>query len=285
MCEFFEPFIDWSIRMGKAESTIKEYRRMFNGPLQTISKIKINKFKMKDVSFAVEAGQQYGKYGEEKAVITLRSLIRFIKENDHEFPIDWRDIKGRKNQRPEVQYLTPGDIETLRTTIDTDSPSGLRTRALFELLLHSGLRIGEAITLDIADIDYDKMEMHIVNCKNKVHQTVFLTDGAVAWLKKYLASRRDTEPCLFISGGGRRLLAVTARASLTKYEKMSGLKKHIHWHLLRKTFVTNLLFGGVDIKTTQHLARHTSEITTLRHYAAINHQEERLLLTNVMANV
>ena len=285
MGEFYEPFIDWSIRMGKAESTIKEYRRMFRGPLQTIAKIKINKFKMKDVSFAVEAGQQYGKYGEEKAVITLRSLIRFIKENDNEFPIDWRDITGRKNQRPQVQYLTAEDIETLRTTIDTNTPSGLRTRALFELLLHSGLRIGEAITLDIDDIDYNKMEMHIVNCKSKAHQTVFLTEGAILWIKKYLESRCDKEPCLFISGGGRRLLAVTARASLTKYEKLSGLKKHIHWHLLRKTFVTNLLFGGVDIKTVQHLARHTSEITTLRHYAAINHQNERLMLTNVMAHV
>jgi site-specific recombinase XerD len=240
---------------------------------------------MKDVSFAVEAADKYGKYGEEKAVITLRSLIRFIKENENEFPVDWRDIRGRKNQRPEVQYLTPGDIETLRATIDTSSPSGLRTRALFELLLHSGLRIGEAITLDIEDLDYDKMEMHIVNCKSHAKQTVFLTESAVSWIKKYLESREDKEPCLFISGGGRRLLAVTARASLTKYEKLSGLKKHIHWHLLRKTFVTNLLFGGVDIKTAQHLARHTSEITTLRHYAAINHQNERMLLTNVMAHV
>jgi len=258
---------------------------MFNGPLQSIAKIKTNKFKLGDVSYAVETANNYGKYGEEKAVITLRSLIRFIKENEDFFPVDWRDIKGRKNKRPSVQYLTPDELERLRTTIDTETPSGLRTRALFELLLHTGLRIGEAITLDISDIDFDKMELNIVNCKSKAKQTVFLTESSVSWIKKYLESRLDKLPYLFVSGGGGRLLAVTARASLTKYEKISGLKKHIHWHLLRKTFVTNLLFGGVDIKTTQHLARHTSEITTLRHYAAINHQNERILLTSVMAHV
>lgn len=280
--EFYEPFLKWSEELGKAPGTLKEYRRMFSGPLRTIGKKRLRNLRLTDMSCITESGDTFGKYGVEKSMVTIRQLFRYIRDSGEDIPFEWRDIRCNKVPRPEVQYLHPNEIRKLRDAIGDD----LRTRALFELLLHTGLRIGEGVSLDISNVDFVRKEISVMNGKNHKQQKVFLTDGCISWIKEYLESREDNLPYLFVSGYGKRSLKrmalSTARFALTKYENMSGVEKHVHWHLLRKTFVTNLLFGGVDIKTTQHLARHESEVTTLRHYAAINHENARNAMIGVM---
>lgn len=287
--DFYEPFLEWSRESGKANVTLKEYRRMFRGPLKKIGGRRLRNLRLTDMSCIQESGDLYGKYSVEKSMVTIRQLFRYIRDSGENIPFEWRDIKCSKVPRPPVEYLHPDEISKLRAVMDTSTQNGLRTRALFELLLHTGLRIGEGVSLNITDVDYAAREACVTNVKNKKSQKVFLTENCIYWLKEYLRTRKDDLPYLFVAGrrgsSARRLLPVTARAALTKYEKLSELEKHVHWHILRKTFVTNLLFGGVDIKTTQHLARHESEVTTLRHYAAVNHEKARGQAMRVMESV
>lgn len=257
---------------------------MLHGPITLIAHIRISNITVEDVARAINEGRKYGDYGAGKTAITLRKILKFItQQKKYKIAIDWRDIDSVRAPYRKVQYLTADDIRCIRRSIDVDTPLGLRTRVLFELLLHTGLRIGEALSLDIDNVDLHALTITVKNNKNNHMQIVAITPTCAQWISIYLQSRFDGLPYLFVDvHGRRRLLSVTARASLKKIQKKCNLNKRIHWHILRKTFVTNLLHSGVDIRTTQHLARHQSVVTTLRHYAAINHSAEQYIVHNII---
>ena len=284
----FEGFLEWSARTKK-KNTIKEYRRMTNGPFQIVAGISVRKFRMADVALIRESAKDYGEYAEEKAMVVFRRFARYLKEIDHPLSIDWRDVQINRKKPKVVDFLDVSEIDRLREAINLRSENGIRTRAMFELMLHTGLRISEAISLCIRDINFERMEISVTNCKSGKKQVVYLTENAARWIRRYLDLRRDDCPYLFISSRvknpTRPICTGTARAELTNCENKAGLSKPVYWHLLRKTFVTQLLFNGVDIKTTQHLARHESEGTTLRHYAAVNHANARADFERVMDRV
>ena len=277
--DFFDDFLAYADNIGRSEITIKEYRRMLYGPISTIAHMRINKITSIDITRAINSAKQHGIYGPSKTVVTMRALLKFIKkQNRYKIFIDWRDIEMVKTPDYDVQYLTPGDIDCVRNSIDIDTQIGLRTRVLCEVLLHTGLRIGEALSLDINDINFEELKLTVKNNKNYRIQVVMMTPTCAQWILRYLRERTDSLPYLFVSSKNSRLLSVTARASLAKIQKKCNINKRIHWHILRKTFVTNLLHSGVDVKTTQHLARHRSVVTTLKHYAAINNEASQKII-------
>ena len=159
----------------------------------------------------------------------------------------------------------------------TDTVPAVRTRALVEVLLSSGMRIAEALSLNRNDIRWHTAEATVVNCKSGEREKVYFSQEALSWLKKYLDLRDDSSEALFVSRRGKRLKQVTSRYALAKYTKEaeSIIGKHIHHHLFRATFATLLLNGGLDIKAVQSLTRHKSERTTLRHYIAFQKHKDR----------
>lgn len=119
-----------------------------------------------------------------------------------------------------------------------------------------------------AGIGWERKQAEVINCKTKEQETVYFTDESLAWLKRYLDMRNDKFPPVFTTSNDTRLLPCTARNCLHQATKDLGLKKRVHPHIFRSTFGTELLQGGVDIKSVQHLMRHKSERTTLKHYIA-----------------
>lgn len=255
--------------------TIREHERLLYGSLShSIADKEIDDLKIIDVAKVIEAGRVHGEYGSQRSVVVLRRLLKFIKESGIKAPFDWRDLEVPKVPHKQNEYLTPDELERVLDALDVDNFAGLRTRTLLEVLYATGMRISEAISLDKKDIDWDIKEAIIINAKTKDMEKVYFTDRCLYWIKRYIDSRKDDLPAVFVSGRGR-LLSVTSRNYIRTHLQNLGFKKHIKHHLFRKTFTTHAIQRGAPITDVRYLARHRSPRTTLRYYAVMDAEKAK----------
>ena len=146
------------------------------------------------------------------------------------------------------------EVEAALDALDGDGPLALRNRALVELIYSAGLRSSEAVGLDLADVDFEREQVH-VRGKGGKERLVPLGEEAGHLLARYLREARPelirgAENALFVSTRGRRLDTSTLR------------RLFAHPHRLRHAFATHLLEGGADLRTIQELLGHSSLSTT-----------------------
>ena len=283
--ETFEQYLKYLEEQGRDPKTIQEHRRLINGSLaHSISEYDISDLKMTDVSKVIAAGREHGQYGSQRSVVILRRLLNYIKDSGVPIPFDWRDIVVPKVPQKPAEYLTPKELELIFNALNISNPAGLRTRALLEVLYATGMRIAEAISLNKADIDWEHKEAMVKNAKTKEIEKIYFTEQSLLWLKRYLDSRKDTLPALFVSGRGR-MLSVTSRNYIRTHLWHLGIRKHIKHHLFRKTFATHLIQGGADITSVGDLCRHKSPRTTLRYYAAVNKERSKEIHQKILGKI
>jgi site-specific recombinase XerD len=148
----------------------------------------------------------------------------------------------------------PAEVEAALESLDGDGPLALRNRALVELVYSAGLRSAEAVGLDLADVDFDREQLH-VRGKGGKERIVPLGEEAAHLLARYLHEARPelvrgAENAVFVSARGKRLDTSTLR------------RVFAHPHRLRHAFATHLLDGGADLRTIQELLGHSSLSTT-----------------------
>jgi len=180
----------------------------------------------------------------------IRSCIRFTfgRERVPQVALGVRRTK-RLPDAPKVS-----EIEEIVHAVNGDSTLELRNAALLELLYSCGLRSAEAVSLDLADVDFDREAVH-VRGKGGKERVVPLGEEAAVRLGRYLrearpALARGAVDAVFLSARGRRLDTSTVRKLLR------------HPHRLRHAFATHLLEGGADLRTIQELLGHASLSTT-----------------------
>jgi integrase/recombinase XerC len=176
-----------------------------------------------------------------------------------------------RRPRREVGFLTAEEVERFISAIKTRTGDGhtylpgLRLRALAELLLGSGMRISEALSLDRGQIDFKNAEAKIVG-KGSKERVVFFTERAIYWVRQYLASRGDPNPALFATADGeRRLKRPDIWRPFAKTRKLAGLQKRVTPHLLRHTAATQLLFNGCPVGHIKEILGHERLETTCRY--------------------
>jgi site-specific recombinase XerD len=146
------------------------------------------------------------------------------------------------------------EVEAALDALDGEGPLALRNRALVELVYSAGLRSSEAVGLDLADVDFDREQLH-VRGKGGKERIVPLGEEAGHLLARYLREARPelvrgAENAVFVSARGKRLDTSTLRRIFA------------HPHRLRHAFATHLLEGGADLRTIQELLGHSSLSTT-----------------------
>ncbi len=160
-------------------------------------------------------------------------------------------------------------------------PGRLRDRALVELLYGAGLRVGEAASLDVRDVDLHRGEVRVMG-KGGKERVVPLPTAARESIGAYLDSRRApgilAEP-LFPSlrprgGRARRLGERDIRRILKARARQSGIADRVHPHRLRHSYATHLLDMGADLREIQELLGHAS-LSTTEKYTAVS--AERLI--------
>jgi site-specific recombinase XerD len=185
-----------------------------------------------------------------RKLAAVRSLLRFTlgptKVPDAAF------TPRRPRRLPDTPKTE--EVEAALAALDGDEPLALRNRALVELVYSAGLRSSEAVGLDLADVDFDREQLH-VRGKGGKERVVPLGEEAGHLLACYLHEARPqlvngAQNAVFVSVRGKRLDTSTLRRIFA------------HPHRLRHAFATHLLEGGADLRTIQELLGHSSLSTT-----------------------
>jgi integrase/recombinase XerD len=172
-----------------------------------------------------------------------------------------------KLKLPDVlpRALNPSDVRKLLCVIDD-----IRDRALFLLLLRTGIRIGEALGLRLNDLDVKGKKVHLFEGeKNSMGRVVYLSDDALFALKLWLRRRDKAKEFVFYGRSQGHLCYSTSRSLFMKYLRKAGLDQKGHTvHCLRHTFASELLNAGMRLECLQQLLGH-HDIEVTRRYARL----------------
>jgi integrase/recombinase XerC len=176
-------------------------------------------------------------------------------------------IRAPKAGRPLPKALSVEATQRLLDTEKNDAPSARRDRAMFELLYSSGLRLGELISLDLADGRLDLRHGEVtVTGKGSKTRTVPVGAKAREALQEWMAVRSQmavpSEKALFVGARGKRISPAVVGARLGAWARASGLGEHVHPHMLRHSFATHLLQSSQDLRAVQEMLGHASISTT-----------------------
>jgi len=175
--------------------------------------------------------------------------------------------RGIKLKLPEVlpRAMNPSDVRKLLWVIEET-----RDRALFLLLLRTGIRIGEALGLRLNDLDIRQRKVHLYEGeKNSMGRVVYLSDDALFAIKLWLRRRKKDKEFVFYGQSNGHLCYSTGRYLFMQYLKKAGLdQKGYTVHCLRHTFASELLNAGMRLECLQQLLGH-QDIEVTRRYARL----------------
>lgn len=196
---------------------------------------------------------------------------RLQDENKISMALDLEKVRKPKIGRKDVAYLTEKEIGMFLGAIRDDISKGptirkVRFEALAILLLQTGARIGEALSIKTKDIDRQNMEVNIIGKGNKP-RTLFLKEETIANIDKYLSLRTDKHKSLFVTlNGSSQWEQTDVGRSFRRYKNLSGIGKHFTIHTLRHTFASQLVTRGVPMNTVQYFLGHSNLETTMKYY-------------------
>lgn len=204
---------------------------------------------------------------------TVRHFFRWAERQGRFANPALEQLQTPKRRAPIPRAISEGDSTRLLEALAAEATGGeteARDVALFALLYGTGLRIGEALALNVKDIANGKniRDSLIVTGKGSKQRLVPLLPAVQAILKTYLKTSPQTiDEALFVGVRGERLQAGIAQKRLRELRRQLGLPEHLTPHALRHSFATHLLGRGADLRTLQELLGHASLSTTQRYTA------------------
>ncbi|MDR3689049.1 MAG: tyrosine-type recombinase/integrase [Fimbriimonas sp.] len=211
-------------------------------------------------------GAQVAQTTAQRRISGLRSFLKFLKRNGEGPKADLPSTGGFKKAKVLPKALTQAHMQAMLALPDLAKPNGIRDRALMELIYGAGLRISEAVELEIAEFETETRSVRVLGKRGKVRR-VPLPEETAAWLMRYLNEARPllakrANARMLLSDHGKNLLRQTAYDVLTRYAARAGLPDGVSPHTLRHTYAVHLLKGGADLRVVQELLGHESIATT-----------------------
>lgn len=168
------------------------------------------------------------------------------------------------------------DVDRLLSSAEQDGPLGIRDRAILELIYSSGLRLSEAVGLDLRDYDSGHATVRVMGkgSKERIAPVGKAAGQAIALYMSHSRpqlAKESTSEALFLSRLGGRLTGRQVQRLMEKYTRKSGLKGKPSPHALRHSFATHLLDSGADLRAVQELLGH-ADISSTQIYTAVSRQ-------------
>lgn len=196
----------------------------------------------------------------------IRSFLKFLRRRE------WisRDVgvlvPSPKAPKKLPRFLKVEETLELVQAPDSSTRLGRRDRALFEILYGCGLRVSEAVGLNVGDVDFTNGWVRVFGKGSKERNVPFGPPAREA-LELHLADRDRVDPAspLFVNFRGTRLSARSVARILVKHLVRVAAGKTLSPHGLRHSFATHLLAAGADLRTIQELLGHARLSTTQRY--------------------
>lgn len=222
-------------------------------------------------------------YSINRMLSALRSYLKYLIDNDHPCPINPQMIKLTKTTKTHPRVAELSDIIRLieaPTKYEKEKHVSLRNRAMMEVLFATGMRISELLNLNKNQMD--ATGKIFIEGKGRKQRFVYMTDRAKQHVEKYLNSRSDNHPALFIPYRGSRAGSINSRIStnylqmkIKKYRDLLKINVPTSAHSLRHGFATYLAESGANPAAIQILLGHESLDTTTRYVNASDKYAER----------
>lgn len=285
--DLIEDFLEHlEVESGRSKRTIENYRLYLERFLEIASEI-LNKDDVKASDIDREVLRKYrlklNRYGSENGgddlktitqayhLIALRGFFKYLSRREIK-SLDPSLIELPHITRKQVTFLHFDEVEDMLEQIDLSTESGLRDRAIIELLYSGGLRVSELVSLNRDSINLVKREF-VVRGKGSKDRPIFISEACADRVADYLDARTDSLPALFLnnsrnlqavdtSGDYRRMTARSVERIVEKYAKLAGITKKVTPHTLRHSFATDLLMNGADIRAVQSMLGHADISTT-----------------------
>lgn len=216
-------------------------------------------------------GKSLKKVTQNYYLIALRALLSYFTAKDIvSLPADKIGLPKVSGKEKTVKFLNLEQIEKLLTAPKVKSTIGLRDKAILEAFFSTGLRIAELVALNREQFtnikDKKDLELGVIG-KGGHPRTVYFSERALSWIKKYLETRKDKEKALFINYRTRkdaegRLTTRSIERIVKKYAILAGVPVFTTPHTLRHSYATDLLTQGVDLRTIQEFLGHRNIVTT-----------------------
>jgi integrase/recombinase XerD len=207
-----------------------------------------------------------------RALGTVRAFFRFLHAEGDLARDPAVELESMKEpHRLPRNVLTPAEARKIIETPDTGTLLGYRDRAILETLYATGLRKRELLTLTVADIDLENQLLRVNEGKGGKDRVVPLSRIACAFLESYVNAVRPqllrgrTHRTLFISLEAAPLGRSTLDQIVSKYARLSGVKKHVTPHVWRHTCATHLVRNRANLRHVQEMLGHRALTTTERY--------------------
>jgi len=221
-------------------------------------------------------GQRYRARNRKSSVArklaTIRSFLQYLAAKGAVASNRARLVASPRQEKRLPDYLGLDTVKELLESVETSRPLGKRDRAILELLYASGLRVGELVQLDLADIDLNERLVRVLGKGRKERIVPYGTpahDALVAYLDARPSLFRTPgsrgREAVFLNRNGGRLTARSVRNIVRHYTVSLAQRLKVHPHTLRHTFATHMLNAGADLRSIQELLGHESLSTTQKY--------------------
>jgi len=286
--QLIEEFLEaLEVEKNYSPLTIRNYRHYLgrfsswfskNFPRATIQNLdlkKMRRWRLYLARFKGQNGQNLVPITQSYHVIALRSFLKWLRKFDYK-TLSPEKIDLPKTSSKSLKFLSIEQIERLLNQPSIFTLSGLRDKAVLEIIFSTGLRVSEVVGLNRVRVNLKRREFGVIG-KGGRARVVFLSPRAAKWLDRYLAKRKDRLKPLFISHRGKqdkqeiidkrtdeeaRLSARSIQRIVKRYAQKAKLPIQVTPHVLRHSFATDLLMAGADLRSVQEMLGHKNIATT-----------------------
>lgn len=263
------------VRENFSDETVRSYLSdlvdfcLFCGEEQLTAPAEIDSFVITDYLEYCRSRQ----YADSTISRRISALGHFFSVMKKEGQVETNPLEKFENPRDRStypDYLDETDVEELLDQPDVETDTGIRDRALLEVLYGTGVRVSELVSLTTDNVLHDRRTLRVTG-KGRKERMVPLGRKAFNWLERYYETyRSDRDPegrddAVFLQQKGGAMSRTRAWQIVKKYARMAGLND-VSPHTLRHSFATHLLQNGADLRSIQKMLGHSDVGTTADFY-------------------
>lgn len=270
--ELLSAFVNAKRIEGCSEKTLKYYQSTINKMLSDTDKhiTHITTDDLREYLAEYQRANNCSKGNIDNIRRILSSFFAWLEDEDYILKSPVRRIHKIKSAKTVKETYTDEALERMR-----DNCGNLRDLAIIDMLASTGMRVGELVGLNIADVDFENREC-VVFGKGSKERPVYFDARTKIHLRNYLETRTDENPALFVSflKPNERLKISGVEIRLRNLGRMLGITK-VHPHKFRRTLATRAIDKGMPIEQVQKLLGH-SKIDTTMQYAMVDQNNVKI---------